>query len=183
MGVLGTTCRVTEKVMPTWDGIRSGVATGVLALWLCGCGLKADTGADGNAGDEPGATAGPSAPTTIVAPELSDTAWMRGVALQGAYAYALEGSAFLACGSSEYWWTDFEGDALERFQDVAYDLGCEERGCLFSAAGKADVSPPGRYGQNGRYPRSVTFTRLTSLSRTTLVTDPVAANRVGCGLR
>jgi hypothetical protein len=172
--------------MPTWDGIRNGVAvSATLALLLCGCGLKADTGtaAEGNAGDEAAPTEGSTETTTTVAPELSDTTWKRNVQLRGAYAYALEGSAFLACGSNEYWWTDFEGVALERFQEVAADLGCEERGCLFSATGTADVSPPGRYGESGRYPRSVVFTRLTSFSRTTLVTDPVAANRVGCELR
>lgn len=162
----------------------------VALLGVLACGLRADTGAaagdmsDGESGESgmSNAQAGGSGGDNAMpaGPEIARDAWTRGVALAGAYAYALEGSAFLACGSTEYWWTEFEGLALERFQDVAFDLGCEDRGCLFAAAGQGDVSPPGRYGPSGEYARAVTFTRLTTLARTTLAPDPPSVNAVAC---
>jgi hypothetical protein len=167
----------------------------VLATLLSsGCGLRADTGM-GSGSDDPmdpsSAMAGTAGATSegedqddvAATPEPGGATWQRGLALRGAYAYALEGSAFLPCGGSDYWWADFEGLALERFQEVAFDVGCEERGCLFAAAGEGDVSPPGRYGRDSAYARSVTFTRLTSFSLTRVASSPVALNSVNCELR
>jgi hypothetical protein len=171
--------------MASWTKRAGGKMLAALALQ--GCGLHTDSTMQGSDSEGASAAAGAEseAPadgsqSTPGSSEPSDSSWSRNVPLRGAYAYALEGSAFLPCGASEYWWTEFEGLALERFQDTVFDLGCEELGCVFSAAGDGDVSPRGRYGVQGDYSRSVTFTRLSVLARVRLAANPMVVNETSC---
>ena len=150
-----------------------------------GC-LQLDTGgADGTtaqqtaqnqpaAGAASGAAGASGVPPLVVPPGAQ-----RGFVLEGSYAYGLEGSVFVQCGSQEAWWMSFEGLALERFDEASLGLECDPS-CLFVVKGSGDLSARGRYGQTGTYPRELTVTRVSRLERVSQVPNLFGLNDLSC---
>jgi len=152
---------------------------------LLGC-LELDTGgADGataqqTAQNQPasGAASG-AAGSSGVPPFVAPPGAQRGFVLEGSYAYGLEGSVFLQCGSQEAWWMSFEGLALERLDEVSLGLECDPS-CLFVVKGSGDLSSRGRYGQSGTYPRELTVTRVSRLERVSQTPNLFSLNDLTC---
>jgi len=157
---------------------------GLLGGLQLGC-LQLDTGgADGTeqqtAQNQPasGAASG-GAGSSSVPPLVVPPGAQRGFVLEGSYAYGLEGSVFLQCGSQEAWWVNFEGLALERFDEASLGLECDPS-CSFVVKGTGDLSPRGRYGQAGNYPRELTVTRVSRLERVSQTPNLFGLNDLTC---
>jgi hypothetical protein len=157
----------------------------LLSCLQLGC-LQLDTGGgDGATAQQtaqnqpaPGAAAG-AAGGSSMPPLVVPAGAQRGFVLEGSYAYGLEGSVFLQCGSQEAWWVSFEGLALERFDEASLGLECDPS-CLFVVKGTGDLSPRGRYGQAGNYPRELTVTRVSRLERVTQAPNLFTLNDLNC---
>ena len=158
---------------------------GLLGGLELGC-LQLDTGgADGataqqTAHNQPAsAAASGAAGSSGVPPFVVPPGAQRGFVLEGSYAYGLEGSVFLQCGSQEAWWMSFEGLALERFDEASLGLECDPS-CLFVVKGSGDLSSQGRYGQSGTYPRELTVTRVSRLERVSQTPNLFSLNDLTC---
>jgi hypothetical protein len=127
--------------------------------------------ASGAAGGSGGSSSVP--PTTVPAGAQRD------FVLEGSFAYGLEGSVFLQCGTQEPWWVSFEGVALERFDEASLGFECDPS-CLFIVKGTGDLSGRGRYGQAGNYPRELTVTRVARLERVSQQPNLFSLNDLSC---
>jgi hypothetical protein len=132
-------------------------------------------------GSAPNQPSSGSSSAPAVPPEASlSPGRSRSFALRGSAEYTLEDSRFLQCGYREQWSVRFEGNAFERVQEQALSEECEISRCLFAIEGSGDLSPRGRYGQLGTYPREITILSLSRLELVTRAADIVAVNAVEC---
>jgi hypothetical protein len=123
--------------------------------------------------------AGGSGGSSSVPPTAVPVGAQRDFVLEGSFAYGLEGSVFLQCGTQEPWWVSFEGVALERFDEASLGFECDPS-CLFVVKGIGDLSGRGRYGQAGTYPRELTVTRVTRLERVSQTPNLFSLNDLSC---